>query len=366
MTTRIHIILPNRIGDSILTLPALLCLKRLVETYGTDPLEITLFTHVPLTGLMQALELVEFRPFSIACKLASWLTPPHKAFFLSTTSRNIGYRAKTSFGLRLPNKRTVRYDVNLPYLDGARCDSLLPRELLDFLRFERNLPPYSLRPFGLCLELGFTVRQIKDVFRFDNTSLVVNARYFDRTPPVSPNYVVFCMEAAYGKRRAGYRRWPEEYFFNLAERLFVESGLESVFVGLHDEPPLPARRYMKDTRGRLTLDQIAQLLHYSRGYLGNDTGPLHLANLLRKKTIGMYSPDAEVVYRPLFPQFNTACPISKKPEDIYPLLGQYMTEGLEPLQGRGAQKTGPCGGGTLIKPPGDGLSVIRIDRAAGT
>jgi hypothetical protein len=329
MTKRIHIILPNRIGDSILTLPALLCLNQLFRKYPKESVEITVFSHFPLVGLFRALDLdlCEFELLDISRKLLSWISPPDKAFFLSTTSKNIGYRSRASYGLRLPNKKLVRYTSDLPYLDGSRLNESLPINLQNFLGTGCSLPPYSWCHFGICLELGFSSEQIINEFKFDGTNLSVDKRYFDTSPRLlTSDYVVFCMEAAYNRRHASKRRWQVDCFFDLASKLYVDHGIESVFVGLQDQPALSEKSYMKDLRKKLTLDQIAALLHYSRGFCGNDSGLLHIANLLRKKSIGMYSRDAGTTYWPLYPSFNKVFTNAQKPDDIYPFLGHLITD----------------------------------------
>lgn len=328
--TRIHIILPNRIGDSILTLPSLLCLKQLLNKYKQDHVEITVFSHFPLSRYFQALNLFEFRTFNFFSKFASWINKPDKAYFLSTTSKNIGYHAKTSYGLRLPNKMHVHYDVNLPYLSMSPLDSELPGDLYHFMQSNYSLPTYSIKHFGICLEFGFLVDQIIDEFRFDSSSLLTGRQYFNNDPLFTSEYVVFCMEAAYNKGHAACRRWNEKNFFVLAEKLYVDYGMVSIFIGLQNHPQIMKKSYFKDMRGKLTFDQIVQVLNHSRGYIGNDTGPLHLANLLRKKSIGIYSSDGAIAYRPLFPEFNMAFINTQTPEEIYPFIEFLISEDSSP------------------------------------
>ncbi len=334
--TKIHIILPNRLGDSILTLPALLCLKQLLDKHRQGQFKVTVFSHFPLNRYFQALNLFEFKSFNLFSKFASWIQKPDKAFFLSTTSNNIGYCAKTAYGLRLPHKKHVHYDANLPYLNLMQPDSSLPDngEWVHFLQSNYSLSTYAARHFGICLEFGFSDRHIMDEFRFDNTSLLAGTQYSSEAPLFSSDYVVFCMEAAYNSKHAANRRWNEEGFLFLADKLHEDHGIGSVFIGLNNRPPIAKKSYLKDLRSQLTLDQTLQVLKHSRGYIGNDTGPLHMANLLRKKSIGMYPPDGSVAYRPMFPSYNTVCFTSQPPEEIYPCLEQLLSgetcQGLMP------------------------------------
>jgi ADP-heptose:LPS heptosyltransferase len=326
-TDKIDIILPNRIGDTILTLPAIFCLKQLQEKYGADDVEYKLVTYLPLTEILQSLNLFKVIQINFKAKMNSWLAPADKAFFLSTTSKNIGYRSRISHGLRMPNKKHIRYSFNLPYLRyPVAAETLLPEELVDFLKSGFGFSGYTIRHFGLCLELGYTVEQIRQTFRFDRTNLSFSDVLFDWKPPVTSKYLVFCMEAASKSKKVNAdRRWKEEHFFDLAEIAYRKYGKHAAFIGVNDIPELPDRPYFIDFRQKLNLKKTALLLHYSDGYVGNDTGPLHLANLMGKRSIGMYfREDAVINYAPLFPQLNTIFLRPRKPDEIYDSLDELV------------------------------------------
>ncbi len=318
---RIDIVLPNRIGDLILTLPAILCLKQLEAKYSSVR-EIRLFTHLPMAEIINALNLFKALRFDFTAKAKSWLDPSEKAYFLSTTGKNIGFRGKKTFGSILPEKKYLRYSVNLSYLSFPNPTSVLPGELAALLRDGFQLADISIKHFGLCLELGYTVGQIRETFQFDSSSLSFDNDFFDWKPPISSDYLVFCMEAASGRKKYNSdRRWKEEYFFDLAERSHREYGFQIAFMGISNQPELPDRPYFLDFRQKLNLKQSALLLHLSCGYVGNDTGPLHLANLMKKNSIGMYFREVAVTkYRPIFPQYNTVFYMPQNPEEIYPAL----------------------------------------------
>src|SRR6266487_3283608 len=81
---RIDIILPNRIGDAIMTLPAIVCLNQLIAAFSPDAFRVRLYTHVPIVDILEALDLFEVRRFDFSAKVGSWLSPAGKAFFLTT------------------------------------------------------------------------------------------------------------------------------------------------------------------------------------------------------------------------------------------------------------------------------------------
>jgi ADP-heptose:LPS heptosyltransferase len=318
----VDIILPNRIGDLILTLPAILCLKQLETQYTSNRTGYRLLTHLPLVPLLKDLNLFDVVQINLAIKTRSWISPSNKAFFLSTTSKNIGFHAKTTYGMKLSNKKLIRYSVNLPYMHFPDRISSLPGELVTFLKNKFRLTNYSIKHFGICLELGYTVDQIKKTFHFDCASLSPSEEFFDWKPSITSKYLVFCMEAASGRKKNNAdRRWKEENFLDLAEMAYEKYGMQVAFIGINDQPELPKKSYFLDFRKKLDLKQIALLLHSSSGYVGNDTGPLHLANLMKKNSIGMYFREVAVVnYSPIFPQYNKIFYMPQNPEEIYQAL----------------------------------------------
>jgi hypothetical protein len=324
-TEKVDIILPNRIGDTILTLPSLLCLKQLREKYGPAHREYRLVSGLPFTEVLQSLNLFRVVRMNKAAKIKSWMLPADKAFFLSTTSKNLGFHARISYGLRLPNKRYIGYSVHTPYLSFPEQETVLPEDLVSFLESGFQFSSYTIKHFGICLELDYTVDQIRQTFRFDSASLSFPDEFYDWKSPIKEKYLVFCMEAASGRKKHNAdRRWKEEYFLDLAEKAYQKHGMMSAFIGIDDMPELPDRPYFHDLRRKLSLKQTALLLHHSCGYVGNDTGPLHMANLMKKPSIVVYLRDMRFCHGPLFPHLATKFLKPQKPEDIYPALDKLV------------------------------------------
>ncbi len=325
MSEKVDIILPNRIGDLILSLPAILCLKQLSEKYDANKKKFRIVTHLPLNDVLKALNLFDVIPLNGKTKIKSWLSPADKAFFLCTTSKNIGYHSKVNHGIQKSNKKLIRYTVNLPYLE-ADPDTFYPEELVSTLKNKFELPRFAIRHFGICLELGYTVDQILQTFRFDSTRLSLPDDFFNWKPPIEARYVAVCMEAAYGRiKNNSDRRWKEEYFFELAERAYRVHNVASVFIGIDTTLKLPERNYVIDLRSKLDLGQIAKMMHFSCGYVGNDTGPLHLANLMRKRSVGMYFREEAVRdYPPIFSHLNKIFFKPQGPEEIFQSLDELL------------------------------------------
>jgi len=310
---RIVVVLPNRVGDAILSLPLLICLKRLVTDHGPTGTVIETVTFSPLIEVFAAVGVTGVTQMGFGTRLRSWLKPPDMAFFLTATSKNFGFHARSTFGLRQRNKQLVRYDNNLPCLRGEP----LPAALEQHLTTKCRLPRYCVQPFGIALALGYSVEQVLSSFSFSRQSLPLDRSPLTAEQAGAAPYLVYCMEAAYGKgRRNDVRRWVTEHHLGLARQLSERHGCRIVFIGLAADPPIPESGRFLDLRGRLSLWQLFQVMAGANGYVGNDTGPLHLANLAGIPSTGIYS--SEDHHAPLFGELNTVVMRPAGPDDVLP------------------------------------------------
>jgi ADP-heptose:LPS heptosyltransferase len=89
------------------------------------------------------------------------------------------------------------------------------------------------------------------------------------------------------------RRWPAERFARVADEL-VDRGWRVAFAGTAGEAPLVARALermrhrARDLTGRLSVGGLAGLLSRCALLIGNDSGPLHLAEAVGTRTVGVY------------------------------------------------------------------------------
>jgi len=321
----VDIILPNRIGDAVMTLPVIVCLKQLIES-GDKSFKVKLLCIPALIKLFKALNLFDVEELNPYAKVKSWLNPADKAFFLETTSKNLGYHAKKTYGLSNPSKKLIKYSAETSYLHFDQTEEVLSKELSDFLRTQYDLSWCSIRYFGVCLDLGFSVEEIQKIFNFSPDFLSFNEEFYNYSPVfLKGSYLVFCMEAAYGKKGDSDRRWDDKYYFELAEKAYNHFNIDSVFVGIDNKNSIPDRPYFKDLRKKLDILELAQLLYRSKCYIGNDTGPLHIANLVKIPSIGIYfRANSLVDYSPIFPQFNIKIFNPGKSDDIFEVLEQMV------------------------------------------
>jgi len=317
----VNIILQPRLGDAILSLPAILCLQQLNIKYNRN-LDIKIISTFPgLVKVIRAFNMSKTNQISILKKTISWICPADKAFFLAPTTKNWGFKAKETYGLFNPFRGYVKYTHEAEYIAFDRIDKLFPSELIKYLKENYGFSTITISIFGICLDLGFTSEQIIDTFKFNTDIFSLKKDLTNWKPPLKQNsYIVFCMEAANNKKVDEDRRWNEGNYLNIAEEMYQNYELKSVFIGLSNKFLIPEKPYFIDFRRKLNLIKLAQLLRLSKGYIGNDTGPLHLCNLMQKTSIGIYLRESTTKnFSPIFPQLNK---VILKPENTDEIFSQ--------------------------------------------
>ncbi len=103
------------------------------------------------------------------------------------------------------------------------------------------------------------------------------------------NYAVLAPSAKFGPAK----QWPSRYFREISQKLDEEMGLQVVAVGGSD----PAERTViqaslgpgaLDLSGRTDLPTLAALLQGAACFVGNDSGPMHLAAATGTPTLGIF------------------------------------------------------------------------------
>lgn len=105
-------------------------------------------------------------------------------------------------------------------------------------------------------------------------------------------------------RRARTRRWQEEKFAHLADRLISDLDAKIVFTGSSlDRGSIEKiikvmKAGARNLAGRTNLKQMAALLENFDLFISSDTGPLHLSAAMGTVTIGLYGPNTPLRYAP--------------------------------------------------------------------
>lgn len=131
------------------------------------------------------------------------------------------------------------------------------------------------------------------------------------------------------------KRWVPKRYAELADWLIARKRAQILFVGVKDEIPIITEIQAQmqgeaiNIGGQTTLPQLASILHMCHVFIGNDSGPMHLAAAVGIPTIGLYGPGAPERFGPVGAQCKT---IRRKPE-CPPCLGttcRFGTEGCMP------------------------------------
>jgi ADP-heptose:LPS heptosyltransferase len=110
------------------------------------------------------------------------------------------------------------------------------------------------------------------------------------------------------------KRWPVESFGELVRRI-VDAGVGVALVGGPDDRSVADRvrhvvgesvgsdsvlppELLVDLVGQLSLDEVAALAVKSRAYVGNDSGPSHLAEAAGARVVMLFGPSDPIVYGP--------------------------------------------------------------------
>lgn len=97
------------------------------------------------------------------------------------------------------------------------------------------------------------------------------------------------------------KRWSAESYIELIGQLLAKYDCPIMIIGGKDESEIAKSivSIFKDNRvidlaGKLTIPQLVDVLKKSSLFIGNDSGPMHIASACETKVIGLFGPtDAE-------------------------------------------------------------------------
>ena len=329
-SSRIEFFLPNRIGDALLTLPAIATIYALQNALDRHPEQFILYPSPPLSDMVRALNIFKVGHFSQWTKVRSWLKPARESYFLCASKKHfIGLRTGYSVGQHNPLKQSLNYSRQVDFLSLEAVEADLPPELVSGLKVQFGLSIAAIRYFGIALELGYSVAEILDHASGFAETLHLPESFFQPLPQsVQSPYAVFCIEAAYGGKRGQSRCFAPEHYFKLAERLHTSFGMMSVFVGLNKMPALPNLPYLIDRRSTAPFWEVIAWIRHARYFIGNDSGLLHLANFLKTPTFGVYLVTHPDAYGPIFPASHHAVIQPRDEQDLFEAIGPEFSDNV--------------------------------------
>jgi len=156
----------------------------------------------------------------------------------------------------------------------------------------------------VCLLDALTIERPQPGYRRLQTDVTLEAlaNKLEQSVLDNPETRVVCLHPGSTKT---YKQWGLDKFAQLADQL-IEVGYCCVFIGagkIDRESIATITELMQHTAinscDRLTLPELVRLLHRADDYIGNDSGPMHLAAAIGSHTIGLFGPTDEVRWSPM-------------------------------------------------------------------
>ncbi len=110
-----------------------------------------------------------------------------------------------------------------------------------------------------------------------------------------------------GARKA-LRRWPATHFAALADYAYKSFNLQSIFVGTPDElPQIQAITSLMETPAitateKLSITELASLISKAHAFVGNESGPLQIADAMGVRSLSFFGPGVKDVFYPQHPK----------------------------------------------------------------
>ncbi len=280
--SKIAVLRANGLGDLMFALPAFAALR------GAYPsAEIVLLAREMhrelLLGRPSPLDRVLAVPRSRGVngnELATDDIPQLERFFAEMREERFDLALQLHGGGRFSNpfllRLGARVTAGMKTTDAAPLDLVLPYVYLqhEVLRYLEVVAMVGARPTSVEPELAVTEADIAAAFR---------------VMPEAVQPLVAIHPGASDPRR----RWPPRRFAALADELAAK-GATIVLVGGRDEAEATGRcaaamRHSPlDLAGRLSLTALVGLLARCSLFIGDDSGPLHLARAVGTATVGVY------------------------------------------------------------------------------
>jgi ADP-heptose:LPS heptosyltransferase len=156
--------------------------------------------------------------------------------------------------------------------------------------------PIAQQELDLLAPLGVATEPLARPLRVPDEDLANAQAALERTGAAGEALVALAPEISSGTRYDSfptYRAWPAERFGALAEALMADPGVRVVFVG--QSPPRQDHTAASgsggrilDLRGSTSLRELAAILAAVDVFVGNDSGPLHLASGLGTRSVGIF------------------------------------------------------------------------------
>jgi heptosyltransferase II len=304
----------NWVGDSVMTVPALRALRRVLP--GAH---ITLVTRPGTKGLFSEADFIDEvlvydrkGLFSVIPQIREWR---RKEFDFALLFQNAFEAALIPFFAGVPirlgyatesRQALLTHPLPLPDWRSSR------HEVFYYLYLVTALEQMLFGTSSICEAEPDTSIQISDQRKMEAKELL-------RSHGVVEERLVVALCPGSINSRA--KRWPAEAYAALADRL-IDSQRQVLLIGSKDETDVSedVRRRMRHRpivlTGKTSLDQITAVLATAALVVTNDTGPAHIGAALGRPTIVIFGPTNPLTTRPFSPQAE----ILRHPPDCAPCM----------------------------------------------
>lgn len=304
----------NWVGDSVMTLPALRALRRVLPEA-----RITLVVRPSAQGIFADLEFVDElliydrqNMWSVWRQIKEWRK---RQFDLAVLFQNAFEAALIPFLASVP--------LRLGYATESRQALLTHPLALPDWRSSRHEVFYYLYLITALEQLLFGA---SDICEADpDASLQISTKRKAEAEDLLRSYGVHVGEPLValcpGSINSRAKRWPAQSYAALADRL-IESRRQVLVIGSADEADVTrevtTRMQNKPVvlTGKTSLDQITAVLSRVDLVVTNDTGPAHIAAALGRPTLVIFGPTNPLTTRPFAPDAE----ILRHPPDCAPCM----------------------------------------------
>ncbi|HJP93035.1 MAG TPA: lipopolysaccharide heptosyltransferase II [Pyrinomonadaceae bacterium] len=304
----------NWVGDSVMTVPALRALRRVLPDA-----HITLAIRPGTKGVFSEAEFIDDvlvydrrSAFSVVSQIREW---KRRNFDLALLFQNAFEAALIPFLAGVP--------LRLGYATESRQALLTHPLALPDWRSSRHEVFYYLYLVTALEQMLFASSSIcesePDSSIEISESRKAEARELFRAHGVREEEAVVAICPGSINSRA--KRWPAERYAALADR-FIESQRQVLLIGSRDEADVSQevasrmRNRPVVLTGETTLDQIVAVLATADLVVTNDTGPAHIGAALGRPTIVIFGPTNPLTTRPFSPDAE----ILRHPPDCAPCM----------------------------------------------
>ena len=269
---KILVRLPNWIGDTVMSLPAL---KSIIAHYKNDKIAL----------LSRGLVLDLFKGDKRFFKLYPIDSGKLKTLF--NVSKLLGQeRFNTAILLQNAIGAAIIAKLSgIPEIIGYKTDF---RGFLLTKSIDLPEKPITQENYFLNMIKQAGINSLDDGFGMLRLSKSENNWAESKLCKLDKPIVVFFPGAAYGQAK----RWPYQNFISLARLLYNNLGATIILIGSKIEQEIGAAIEsavsVKNFIGKTTLRETMALLANSDLLITNDSGPMHIAAALGKPLIGIY------------------------------------------------------------------------------